>query len=151
MKKYFNLFIILTLIATSLTNCKKSDSSTAKMQARVNNSLTICDSNVYVKKDLQNKLWGVSGNQKGGNNFNFTIPVLTVGTYQFLSFYSGTMCEAFYTKNYDFNNQYHSKNGSVTVTANTGKNIKGTFNFRATNFRSTDSVEVTEGSFDIDY
>ena len=60
------------------------------------------------------------------------------------------MCEAFYQKN-DFNNQFHSKNGSVTVTANTGKNVKGTFNFRGTNYLSTDSVEVTEGSFDIDY
>lgn len=148
MKKYFYLWMILTLITMSLISCKKNDSSTAKMQANVNNSLIVCDSTIYVKINGQN-FYGVVGSQKGGNEFILSF-LFSTGTYQFLSSYNGTLCEAFYWKN-NFNNQYHSKNGSVTVTANSGRNVKGTFNFRGTKFPTTDSVEVVDGTFDIDY
>ena len=67
MKKYFYLFVILTLIATSLPNCKKNNTnSTTKMQANVNNSLTICDAQIYVRRDCCN-IYGIAGYQKGGN------------------------------------------------------------------------------------
>jgi hypothetical protein len=143
-------FTIVTLILIILfDNCtKESKSKSSLLQAKVNNFLMTFSG--HVRKDLSGNFWGIGGSDASGNEFTVTCPIST-GTYQFLSMYSGTMSEAFYTKDHNYNHQYHSSNGSITITTNSGNNIKGNFNFHGIPFDSSDVVEVTEGTFNIDF
>ena len=166
MKNYLNFFIIFSLFL--FASCKKEKQgctdTAAKnfdlfakeddgsciypvklFQAKVSNSLVVCDSAISANSVCQ--VWA---GKKGGTGFSIVLNATGVGTYQFLSAYNGVMCEAFYTKDFDFNNSYHSRNGSVTITSYTEKNVKGNFNFFAVNSSTTDSVQISEGSFDID-
>ena len=176
MKNHFNLIFIFALVIIIFTACKKDkeegctnplatnynpdaeedDGSciipTRIMQARVNNSLIVFDSSVYVREDMSGNLFGITGIRKDGSTILITFPVsFGIGIYPFLSYTSGNsfMNEAFYWN--DSNNPYHSYNGSIIVINYYENSVVGSFYFNAVNSTNTDSIEVIEGSYYIDF
>lgn len=119
------------------------------LQAKVDGILVVCDSMIHVNTDLV-KLYGISGSKSNGYNFQITFPAdMGVGDYHFLTFnyQASFMNEAFLILGGD---SYHSSYGKATVTDFSDSNIKGTFSFQGVSFND-DTIEVSEGVFDIDY
>ncbi|MCW3109148.1 MAG: hypothetical protein JWQ09_3654 [Segetibacter sp.] len=151
MKKLPIYYLIAVLpCITATVSCKKESSiKIATMQAKVDGALVICDSTVLLEEGLDGTLYGIDGFKKGGVGFMLKFPIASgVRTYQFLTYNSNFQNEGWLQ--YDFNNQYKSTNGSVTITEATGKKFKGTFSFTAQKYLGGTRT-ITEGSFEIDY
>ena len=151
LRKHLKLIALFTLFLTFSFGCSKDDEGDklAFMQAKVDGSLIICDSIVYLRKDLSGKLYGVEGYKKGNLGIMLQFPISKgVRTYQFLSITEEYENEGWLF--YGFFNQYKSTNGSVTITEAANRKYKGTFSFTAENYSLGQTKEVTEGVFEID-
>lgn len=72
---------------------------------------------------------------------------LEEGTYEI----TGPLTEDFVSATYINNGLQSAQSGSVTITSKTATRITGTFQFFAENFAETESSEITEGTFDVEY
>jgi hypothetical protein len=150
MKRLFGLIAIsLSMIVFS---CDKSSDKISTMQAKVNDTLIVCDSSVYIVESLtsDHDLYGIRGFKKGATGFTLAFPIGSgVGTYQFKTFNRfGTENIASFSS--DDNNQFIAQGGSVTVTEATKSHFKGTFTFPSNNIRDTNfKRNITEGEFDV--
>lgn len=134
------------------TMCSKSDDNDkiATMQAKVDGSLIVCDSIVYLPKNLGGTLFGVEGYKKGNVGIKLLFPISKgLGTYQFLTFSGDYENEGWLL--YSSLNQYKSTNGSVIITEATGNKFKGSFSFTAKNYPDEESKVISEGIFEIEY
>ncbi len=141
---------LLLFICLCLSNCSKSDDAKiATMQAKVDGTLIVCDSIVYLNQDLSGTLYGLEGYKKGNIGFKLLFPISQgVGTYPFLTFSSSYQNEGWLF--YNFVNQYKSINGSVIITEASGSRFKGTFSFTGVNYPQGESKIISEGVFEID-
>lgn len=137
----------LIIVHLAISACKKDSPEIATMQAKVNDSLVIC-SNVRITKDLGGTLYGVEGyTQNGLTGFKLLFPIGNgTGTYQLLGFTASYQNEGWFQ--YDYNHQFKSTAGTVTVTEASGKKFKGIFSFLAKNFFG-DTKNIIEGRFEI--
>lgn len=137
--------LMIVLLLTS--GCSKDSSKIATMQAKVNDSLVVC-SKVSLMQDLGGTLWGVEGyTQNGLTGFKFLFPIGNgVGTYRLLSFNANYENEGWFQ--YDYDHQFKSTAGTVTVTEASSKKFKGIFSFPAESFTG-EKKNITEGSFEI--
>ena len=148
--KTTRIFLLLFL-SLSISYCSKSDDDNkiSTMQAKVDGSLIVCDSIVFLPKDLEGTLFGVEGYKKGNVGIKLLFPISQgVGTYQFLTFSGDYENEGWLF--YGFINQYKSTNGSVIITEATGNRFKGTFSFTSENFPGESKI-ISEGIFEIEY
>ena len=129
MKKFLLELAVFLLLFLFLTCSKSNDDDKITihiMQAKVDGSLIICDSIVYLRKDLGGTLFGVEGYKKGNVGIMLQFPISQgVGTYRFLTFSGDYENEGWLF--YGYFNQYKSTNGSVIITEATGNRFKGTF------------------------
>ena len=149
--KTARIFLLL-ILSLSISYCSKSDDDNkiSTMQAKVDGSLIVCDSIVFLQKGLGGTLFGVEGYKKGHVGIKLDFPISQgVGTYQFLTFSGDYENEGWLF--YCFFNQYKSTNGSVIITEATGNRFKGTFSFTSENYPQEESKIISEGIFEIEY
>ena len=149
--KTTRIFLLLFL-SLFILYCSKSDDDAkiTTMQAKVDGSLIVCDSIVFIPKDLEGKLFGIEGYKKGHIGLKLLFPISQgVGTYQFLTYSGDYENEGWLF--YGFFNQYKSTNGSVIITEATGNRFKGTFSFTGVNYPQEESKIISEGIFEIEY
>ena len=65
---------------------------------------------------------------------------------------SGSEVNAVYSDGTNIWSAYHTQgSGSVTITSHSGNRVKGTFSFTMLDISRTNSINVTQGTFDVSY
>jgi len=150
MEKIRLLLSTFLLVFLFITCSKDDDVKIATMQAKVDGTLIVCDSIVFLQKGLGGTLFGVEGYKKGHVGIKLDFPISQgVGTYRFLTYSGDYENEGWLF--YGFFNQYKSTNGSVILTEATGNRFKGTFSFTSENYPQKESKIISDGIFEIEY
>ena len=150
MEKIRLLLSTFLLVFLFITCSKDDDVKIATMQAKVDGTLIVCDSIVFLQKGLGGTLFGVEGYKKGHVGIKLDFPISQgVGTYRFLTYSGDYENEGWLF--YGFFNQYKSTNGSVVLTEAIGNRFKGTFSFTSENYPQKESKIISEGVFEIEY
>lgn len=151
MKKILLLLSVFLLLFLFITCSKDDDAKITTMQAKVDGSLIVFDSIVYLSKDLEGTLFGIEGYKKGHVGIKLLFPIAkgVKKKYPFLAYSGNYENEGWLF--YGYHNQYKSTNGSVIITEATGNRFKGTFSFTAKNYSLGESKVISDGFFEIEY
>ncbi len=167
-KIFFNEIILITAVVILLSGCKKNDSPTSSQSNTNSQSLTCkVDGNDWTPNAPNSPVVAgyISGNLtlaatvvKGTTGEQMTIMVINLnntGTFNlgyvvgnsYASFTrtASTSSETFMTDN--------SNTGTIQITKldKTAKNITGTFTFKAKSMTGSNIVNITNGSFNVNY
>jgi hypothetical protein len=150
MKNHFPFFFLLACLA--LASCKKDnklDPDGDRFSAKIDRELF--EANKVTGTRISGVITiGATSGASGIPAFGVSIATSILGTYEFGS---QSKVSAFYTPAVsNSTNQYAAKSGSLTIEEHDiGYNtIKCTFNFTGIN-ASGETIEVTDGSFELEY
>ena len=135
-------YILFFLTVTSVSSCTKSVDNATSMTALINNTPWKA-TGIQIKDTNHNGLRELTING-ADSNARITIDIVR---YNGVAFYNSTISSVYpyvitaYIKN---NTTHYTDTAQIAVNTTTNKNIKGTF-FITT----TDSIKITNGSFDI--
>ena len=145
---YLKTILLSLVVVFALSSCNKDDnggdvgSGTVKLKA---NGTSYNFKNITAASAIG--LITINGETDDGKISISLMMTSTIenGEYEFNA--EGSTLTALYTEN---DNGYFPENGTFKITSHSGKKIKGTFSFTGQSMNG-ETVEITDGSFDVKY
>ena len=149
MKKVMKItsLLLMTLLFFSVTSCKKDNNDGDVGSGTV--KITVNGKSYNFKNITAAAVSGALaiGGEEGDVSISFLMTTdVKEGEYNFND--EGTQITALYTEN---NTGYFAEEGTITITSHSGNKMKATYHFTGKSIDGTQTVEITNGSFDVKY